>query len=157
MAADPYRDGRRSSFLRAAPLRRSDKNVVVDKYRRLVQVRPSDETVPIRQGRRCIVVPLCGWWGGGVPPSITVHLPVVGGVDRCVVARTRYGKTIERFTLLPFFISAFGDDSIRAKRNRGEGSRDTIRVGKHFRLSIAPTYITRNTGVGQRIRICKSI
>ena len=50
--------------------------------------------------------------------------------------------TIERATLLPFFISAFDDDSIRPNRNWGEGSWNTSRVGTHFRLSIAQrTYL----------------
>ena len=45
-------------------------------------------------------------------------------------------------TLLTFFISAFDDDSIRPKINWGGGSRNTIRVGTHFRLSIAQrTYL----------------
>ena len=45
---------------RAAPLRRLDKNAVVDKYRSLIQGRPSDETLPRRDGRRCIGFPFAG-------------------------------------------------------------------------------------------------
>ena len=42
----------RAASFRAAPLRRLDKNFVVDKHCSLIQGRPSDETLPRRNRRR---------------------------------------------------------------------------------------------------------
>ena len=64
--------------------------------------------------------------------------------------------TIERLTLLPFFISTFNDDSIWPEINRRGGSRNTIRVGTHFCLSIALTYISSNIRRGHHTHIKKS-
>ena len=88
------------------------------------------------------------------PPLPGVAIVVVKSLDIMTTTLLPYAATTtttssrlanDRKVHYPsFFISAFDDDSIRPKRNRRRGSRNTIRVGTQFCLSIAPTYIYKN-------------